>query len=1228
MRPDIKSTALGGIANLALVAPVKPGFIPGADTVTYSRRLEALFKTLMAIRLGSRETARFGTPFPDAVGRLGILQSFRYAVIPPRVGTRGEDPLPPGVLDAGVYRLYLNVVFDGGWEPYMRAIYRDLGYLLDTIFCNTVGYRLSTQHSFDEYCRWVREHEVPAGILYTESTASVQDLRYAEDVERLQREVADPAAARRAIAAHALPPPPDVPTSLQRLDSAAPATQREVVGNGLRALKGLYDLHLLHPKNADRDDVRLLAFAQRAMPEFRAYLERASAQGAPWLPLHREHVAWLLQPEPGEKPPTGKPAKFDAADIQSGIAQRYEGVTHGALLLLRVTDAKKARKWIGALAPAAAEHGKRIGERLYWNVAFTASGLRALGVPPSRIDRFPQEFVEGMEARAGLLGDVRTNHPEHWRRPRLRAAGAAGAADAAGTAGVEVDLGSVHLVVQYRLAAQGEGDRLWHSALESLARAIDAGRDGVLVLAAEPMRSHSRPGSPNITEHFGFEDGFSQPEPNHGGAPPLAYKAWDNSVDPGELYLGHPGDRDKGRFPDRPDSLMDNGSFLVVRKLRQHVDRWQAMLARAAAAADPQFASRPAAEQATACDAVAARLMGRRHDGQVLADPAAGTGNDFNYDADPQGARCPFAAHIRRANPRWPWQAAQGQKLPRILRRGMSYGPRYVPGAADAGAERGLFFMAYCASLAEQFETIQRWMAGGNSSGVHSSHSDAMLGVPQQGTARQVQWVEADGHVRTVDLGDRPMVDLEWGLYLFAPSLTGLQALARGFAADPPPLPKATCPLKGERYAPVGKAFDERKLQVQGRRDDKDELWRAVNACGGRLQTAYGTLEGRKDKVLAVLGDRGRRHSVCGYGRRFTASVGPGFLGMDDPAHERLAVKSGIKKAIAAIDEGVAFAAARATAAALLDFLLQRLAAAKQAPTIDLVRLSEAVVMRLYRLWWGLPDAGFEFMKEGYAAETKYDDSPDAHCPRDFVFVARLNFGAHPSPAEIALGTTRGQAIQRAVRRYVEATPADKLVGLSRVIHDALLAKAPGSRKAFDETVWTIGGTMLGFGPSTHQHFVQVVRDWVEPSRSAWRAGDATVAVTLWDLQALLLAEGTAAAPTLAAAHKVLRAPLLAQMCREPVPGVIWREKPGTKKAKNAPEPPKLVLGLHGLMSDPDAEALMFGGSLDPKSPLFGVHACPGHGMAIGVLLGVLSALLGAGTLKRTPSSTIVMIEC
>lgn len=1199
MRPDIKSTQLGGIANLALVAPVRPGFIPGADTHTYAKRLEALFKTLMAIRLGARESSKFATPFPDAVGRLGILQSFRYALIPPRVGSRGEAPLPAGDPDARVYRLYLNVVFDGGWEPYLRVIYRDLGYLLDTIFCNCVGYRISTQYSHDEYIRWVREHEVPAGILYAESAASVLDQRYLETAERVWRHEPDAERARRTVAGLALPPIIGTGAALQRLATADDETRREVVVNNLRALKGLYDLRALYPANGEGDEDRLHRFAQHALPEFCEFLRQRSLAGDAWLGAHADHVKWVLQPMLPEQPPSGPPAAFDAADIQSGIHERQAGVTHGCLLLLRVADAAKARAWIAALpaftsaaqAKLQARPEGHADERLHWNIAFTASGLRALGQPAETVDLFPQEFLEGMEVRAGLLGDVRGNHPEHWRRPRLP-----------GTQ-VEVDLASVHAVVQFRLATRTEGDRPWHSALRSLADSIGSERDGLLLLACEPMRSYpAREGT--SVEHFGFQDGFSQPKPKlppvpGAGPAPIHF---DDEVGPGEIFLGHPGDRDRGRFPDRPAPLLDNGSFLVLRKIRQQVGRWQAMLDRAALRDDPHFAARPAAEREAGRARIASMLMGRHPDGTVPLDPAVGTGNNFNYDSDPTGSRCPFQAHIRRANPR----LAGGQKMPRILRRGMSYGPRFE---ADPVAERGLYFMAYCGSIAEQFEIIQRWMAGGNSSGLHSSHSDAMLGVPQKGLPRSFQWLGSDGRVHSVDLGDEPMTSLEWGLYLFAPSLAGLRALAVGPPQRAPaaPVAPAAAPALDDLLTP------EPKRLLQGHREDRDAIWRRVRESGAPLPTPYGLLECRKDEVLRILGDGGTGHSVCGYGRRFAESVGPGFLGMDDPEHQRLAVTSGIKQAIAAITEEKAFDAARGVTQLVLDRILTTLAQLGQPPTVDLLRLSEQVIAGLYKAWWGLPDD--KHMLRGYSHDAVADDAETARCPRDFVFVARNNFGAHPTATERQRGTTRGRAIERAVRSYLEATDPKDLIGLSKFIHTALSGGQPG---VHDEVVWTIGGTMLGFGPSTFAHFALVTRDWVEPT--------VPCGTTLWDLQAALLAEG-APGRTFAGATKVMRTALVAQMCREPVPGIIWREAPGSKLGPDGAEPPKTALGLHGLMDDADAEALMFGGTLQRGDRLFGVHACPGHGMAIGVLLGVISTLLLAGNLRRTPSPSILMVE-
>ena len=47
-------------------------------------------------------------------------------------------------------------------------------------------------------------------------------------------------------------------------------------------------------------------------------------------------------------------------------------------------------------------------------VAFTWNGLRALGVDEASLATFPEEFKQGMVARAEMLGDTGENHPDHW----------------------------------------------------------------------------------------------------------------------------------------------------------------------------------------------------------------------------------------------------------------------------------------------------------------------------------------------------------------------------------------------------------------------------------------------------------------------------------------------------------------------------------------------------------------------------------------------------------------------------------------------------------------------------------------------------------------------------------------------------------------------------------------------------------------------------------------------
>lgn len=1198
MDPMKSSTQLAGVADLALLAPVKPGVVPGAEGFTHAQRLQLLLRTVNAIRSASRETPLYDSPFPDSVGRFGLLHAFRYALVPPEIGSQGEVPDAPGQMRPGVSRLFLSVTFDGGWEPYLRVVYRDLGPLLDTIFCNCSGYRASWAHSYDDYIRWVRRQEAPAGIFYAESPMTVIDQRYLRQVERLQLEAADPAQARRDIAAHAEPGLPDMDTVMARLDALKAPARIELTANHLRALKGLYDLRACHPANADGDNRTLLRFAQRAMPEFCEALRRGKLRAPP---DNQASVDWLLSeagrpdyPANDRHPPLPRPRSA----FQAGIVAPADGATHGALFLLAVTDAAAARRWL-ATSPVTPGHEDPLkGGGLLRQLAFTRQGLQALQAVCSdtQLALFPQEFIDGMEARAGLLGDVRGNHPDRWRRPLHQ--------------GRELELRSVHLVLQARLADPQTAGAALHPRLQALQTEL-AALPGLLLLATEALRSWPQQGG-HVREHFGFRDGLSQPVLRDGK--PAPDPVWDDQTEPGDLLLGHPNGRGGGVTPRTPDPLLDNGSFLVLRKIAQRVDRWQRVVQATALALDPDLAQRtPKQQQATRARA-AAKLMGRTADGAPVGQPALGPVNRFNYDADPKGAGCPFAAHARRTNPRS--RDDKGlRSVPRLLRRGMSYGPRWAEGEAP-DTERGLFFMAYCGSIAEQFEVVQRWVAGGNSSGVASSHGDPLLAVPQAGQARWFQWLDEQGQVRRVSLGEDAVTTLRWGLYLFVPSLAGLRQIAQGPAVAPVPAPE---PLAGALYAPGTPAFEDWRQLLQDSAL-RDTVWRRVRDSGGQVQTPYGLLVADADKALAILRDDGHRYTVRGYGRRFDASVGPGYLGMDavgpHAGHDERAEQSGVNAAIAAIDEATAFEAAfRHTQARLgqLEADTPLLGPAK-VMAVDLPDLGEQVLARLCTEWFGVPD-GTQLKTGGTASA-----DPPPRCPRDLVDVARYIFGAHPSPAVSAEGQRRGQALQAAVLAYLqahEATLPEPLPRLSRAIWQGLHAR--GLKVVAD----TIGGVMLGFTPSVFGNYSTLMRAWVDRGTDGAR--------TLWDLQALLLQGGATPAPGYDAVRQRLRPALIEQMRRCPIPTTVWRERAGTAAPDDPTgvnEPDKIVIGLHGVMQDPAApELMMWGGAWrgDGRYPaLQTLHACPGYGLSTGVLLGLVAGLLLAGSLSLSPSPGIV----
>jgi Dyp-type peroxidase family len=1165
MRANVRGSGLAGTTNLALLAPVREGRLAsGFEPVSHLERLRRLLDAMHASRRNARESELRGSVFPDSIGRFGIISNFRYALV------------PPGLVGATRWHLSLNVTFDGGWEPYMRVIYRDIGPLLDALLCHCEGYPGSRTSDFDTYCRWVRQAELDAGIYYTDSPATLADQRYLASVERLQRESSHAAAAERAIAAHA---EPDEITAMSQGLAEALRDVGVHLPLHLRALKGLYRLTGFW---AGPDGDILLRFAQLVLagfqkaikaPEFTEHPEAKTIKA-----VFADELAWLARPL-ADPVPADRLA-WNTSVLQAALLNDGARATHGAMVLLRVTDPLAAAAHLSSLAPRCAAPAAAEGQaRLH--VAFTMAGLRALQIHPERLDRLPPEFGEGMEARAGLLGDLRGNHPDHWRRP-LRHRVDPARED-------RISLGVVHVAVMLRTIDAADAGHALHPLLAAEVDALGQPGTGLAVLAVEVTRS--RTAQPDGREHFGFVDGISQPIV----VPDRAPDARQHEVRPGELVLGFGNDRGDGPFPAEADGLLDHGSFLVVRKLRQRLDHLNVAL---------DAATGGVAAQRTE---LLERMMGRRQNGEPLVPPGPGGRNDFDFHGG-GGLQCPFASHVRRTNPRDGRPA-----MPRILRRGMGYGPSAAEAPDDA--DRGILFMAYCASIAEQFETVQRWVAGGNSTGVSSTHADPLLGVPRADERRMFRWIDDNGAPQRAELGAKAFVELQWGLYLFVPALSALERLA-DFRTAPLALP-APAPLV---HAPI----DHWRERLEDRENGR-ATWKDVREKHGGVLNAppYGRLVGTAAGVFDALADAAcTKVSVQGFGERMSG-LGVNHLGMD-PADGHTAVGGVVNQEVAAIDEAHAFAHAHPVALAVLDKIKQLSSGAfalrhpdgRLRLPVDLMNFTEQVVGALGKAWFGLPD-GTHMVAGGRLPNPAPGGPP--RCPGHIIGPSRMIFGAHPHERVTAEGELHGPLVKKAVEDALAAGPLPGPGTVTARLRERLapLAAAHGP----DLLEREVTGLLLGFAPTVFGNFITVMKTWIESER-------------LWTLQQDMAERIQAGDTPLAAASAALLRPMLDTMQHEPVPPMVWR-RPVVKGKPDADALP-VVLGLASAIEslDPPADhqarrdALLFGGDyFAPKdSGRWGLHACPGSKMGLGVMLAMAAALLDAGSLRPTGSPVLLML--
>ena len=977
-----------------------------------------------------------------------------------------------------------------------------------------------------------------------------------------------------------------------------------------------------------------------------------------------EAINWFLPLKPNADPQSRLPieppahATYAPRDVQAGILAAYPAdAVHGCVWLLRFESAAALAGWIGALKVTTAAYSDTAAPLVLCNVAFTVEGLRAGGLSDDEVAAWPEEFVQGMSRRAGVLGDMHINHPRRWRLPGLNWHLGVEAPDLAqDDQAARIELDAVHAAVTLRLARSATMDTraARTKLLEEMERLARVG--GVTPLSIQWTQRLRVTGVPDAVDHFHFGDGQSQPVFDAASEG----KTYKNHVHLGEALVGHANASDLA--PDAPDPLRHNGSFLVVRKLRQDVDALEAAVATA----------NPAIARADALSYMMGRWpIGHARQNVPRAARAPGAGlNDFDYIEDIEGKNCPFHAHIRRANPRVALPYLEdsdkiepvGARPPRLIRRGMSYGPpraRNASGTPTGGpvleAERGLVFMAYNASIGEQFEVVQRWLAGGNGSGSYSGQSDPFLGVGEAGRERYFRFEDGgkvvrmrlDGSKRSNE-EPRPIVRLEWGLYLFAPSLSGLERLRQRAAAGPLPASQR-CPWRPD----AGEREIQRLQQLQSEAGseaallgwkaaledpqasanfDSASLWAAIRAFhGGVLDTPYGVLVADRSLCHDVLLDPLRKLTATGYLARMQGAFGPIYLGLDayqaDGEYERQS--AACNAAIQKLPPDGAFLAARKSMQEALGSLVRQVHdhARDDGDThwslaLDLRELIDPVIAHLCEAWFGLSTDGGHFRFGGYRWDAM-DGAP--YYPGHFMVPSRYIFQPHPGSLVEKVAAAHGAALRQAMVAYLAAFGPK----LTAPVACAVLGGPPGQTDP-DFAARTLLGAIMGFVPTVDGALRRVLNEWL-------RTG------TLWSLR---VAHAGDPAADLASARARYGGPLLAGLQLRPPAELLWRTATAPHAIGSGPHQVQVAPGrvvvvaavsaghqtLESVPPDPDV-SLVFGG--DRSATPHPTHACPAQPVALATLLGFFAGLIetvhplrpGPGTLTLAVGGTVTPVS-
>ena len=434
---------------------------------------------------------------------------------------------------------------------------------------------------------------------------------------------------------------------------------------------------------------------------------------------------------------------LEVSDIQATVLRPRPSPYKGEYLIVRIEDAAQGREMLRRLIPHVAPADNWWTPTLHgWlAIAFSFQGLKALDLPQRSLDSFPNEFREGMAARASILNDVGNNAPANWEYPF-------------GTADMHV-----------ALAIYSKDDESLEMVLE---RARHSHRDLPKITVVYRMKFSELPDGRNP---FGFRDGLHNPQVEGSGAP--VHPGSGSAIKAGEFILGYRDEEGEIAAAPEPEVLRRNGTFIAFRKFHTNVAAFRRYLR--------EQASSPQEEEL-----IAAKMVGRWRSGAPLVlaperdEPKLGAdatrNNDFSYENDMQGLKCPFSAHIRRVNPRDALKndlVAVNSHL--FLRRGTNYGSPLPEGSfEDDGVERGGVFLLIGVHLKRQFEFVQsQWVTDGNFIG-HGTEQDPILG----NQSSEATFTIPKRPIRRRLHGLPQFISVRGGEYFFMPGLRALNWLA------------------------------------------------------------------------------------------------------------------------------------------------------------------------------------------------------------------------------------------------------------------------------------------------------------------------------------------------------------------------------------------------------------------------------------------------------------------